>query len=435
MISGRGSFAPAGRAEWRRAWPVPFAAMIGSAASILYFTTLGFFLKPIQAETHWTLSQITMAVPIVALIGAVLQPLVGLLIDRVNARYVSIVGFTIITVILGAAGIVSHTVLEWWALWVVLGILADLGKAPVWAKIVTSVFDASRGLALAVTGAGLGLFALVTPALTMWLIDAYGWRMAYVYLAGLSLIVTLPITCVVFGNDKFFVGSAVAGRRADGAAKVVGLGLTVGQAVRGRQFWQLVVAGFCVGAGLSSVTLHFPNMLAEKGLSHPQIAIVAGTLGLTTLLGRIITGGLLDLLSGRVIGAVIFLAPTISCALYVLGPVNLPTAIFIATLFGIASGAEMDVIAFLTSRYIGLRSFGFAFASVMAGLGVGSGVWPQATSMLHDRYGSYSLATIMLAGILVLGAVVIGALGKVPNLEHLQEDDEEAAMAMVSSAP
>ena len=67
--------------------------------------------------------------------------------------------------------------------------------------------------------------------------------------------------------------------------------------------------------------------------------------------------------------------PAVACGL-LLGMPSSPLALAIAALLiGLAAGAELDVIAFLTSRYFGMRSFGEIYGVQLMFFAVGSGAF------------------------------------------------------------
>jgi MFS family permease len=71
----------------------------------------------------------------------------------------------------------------WWGLWLFYAACAATMKPTVWASGVSSMFVMGRGLALSVMLCGTGLGSSLTPIVGNYLIDAFGWRTAYIGLA------------------------------------------------------------------------------------------------------------------------------------------------------------------------------------------------------------------------------------------------------------
>jgi MFS family permease len=68
------------------------------------------------------------------------------------------------------------------------------------------------------------------------------------------------------------------------------------------------------------------------------------------------------------------------------------SSVLAAILIGISLGAEVDLIAYLQSRYFGLRRFGEIYGYLLAIFMVGSGVGPFTMGAAYAHFGNYSLA-------------------------------------------
>ena len=80
-------------------------------------------------------------------------------------------------------------------------------------------------------------------------------------------------------------------------------------------------------------------------------------------------------------------------------------------LVGIGVGPEVDLIAFLLSRYLGMRSFGEIYGYLFSIFMLGAGLGPFATGVSYDRTGSYHLMLVCFACALALASLPILRLG------------------------
>jgi hypothetical protein len=64
-------------------------------------------------------------------------------------------------------------------------------------------------------------------------------------------------------------------------------------------------------------------------------------------------------------------------------------------------GAEADLIAYLQSRYFGLRAFGQIYGYLFAVFTVGTGLGPFVMGAAYDATGSYRPALIAFVAVLV----------------------------------
>jgi MFS family permease len=87
------------------------------------------------------------------------------------------------------------------------------------------------------------------------------------------------------------------------------------------------------------------------------------------------------------------------------------SACIAAVLVGLGIGAEVDIIAYLTSRYFGLRSYGAIFGWIWAVFGVSGGLGAYLMGFGFDKTGSYLVPLIGFFCASVLAALLIVALG------------------------
>ena len=78
---------------------------------------------------------------------------------------------------------------------------------------------------------------------------------------------------------------------------------------------------------------------------------------------------------------------------------------------GLGLGAEVDVMAYLTSRYFGLQSFGAIYGFIFAtfGLSAGSGAYLMGAGF--DATGSYALPLTLFCIATLIGAALMLRLG------------------------
>ena len=85
---------------------------------------------------------------------------------------------------------------------------------------------------------------------------------------------------------------------------------------------------------------------------------------------------------------------------------------FIGTMLcGLGIGAEVDLMAFLVSRYFGLRAFGAVYGLMFAIFSLGVGMGPFLMGLSHDFLHSYVPMMIVFEVALALAIGVLLALG------------------------
>ena len=80
-------------------------------------------------------------------------------------------------------------------------------------------------------------------------------------------------------------------------------------------------------------------------------------------------------------------------------------------LVGLGLGAEVDLIAFFISRYLGLRSFGEIYGYMFAVFMFGSAIGPLAMGLGFERFKTYHAVLVVFGGLLLLAIALMLRLG------------------------
>lgn len=91
-------------------------------------------------------------------------------------------------------------------------------------------------------------------------------------------------------------------------------------------------------------------------------------------------------------------------------------------LIGLAAGAELDLLAYLTSKYFGAAHYPAIFGAIIAFFTVGAGIAPPLFGGLAQAFQGYSTVMWMAIGLLILSIFLFLALGKYPALSAARSD-------------
>ena len=401
---------PSASQEWRRHWPMVLAAMVGMSFYTVVTYSFGTFIDPIEKAFGWSRAEISAGLTIFAVIATLGGPPIGALLDRVGTRMMAILG----TIGAGAAfagfSLASGTLTQWYVLWVIYGLCALGIKSTVWSAGVSSVFSTSRGLALAAMLSGSAVGQTLAPIIAERLIDAQGWRAAYMWLgfgwAGLALVL------LIF----FFRDARELGKRDAATAGVAPVlpGLTFREGMRNSRIIRILVANVLMAMVGSGVSVHLVPLITETGLTRSTAVEVAASAGLAGLVGKFLTGWLLDRYQSSFI-------PFFSFAIAALGHfllLNLFHSVAGLTagsmILGYASGAGLQVSTYLVSRYGGLKAFGALFGTIASAMMLGTALGPVLAGKVHDITGSYDALLIAAIPVMLLSALLFVGLGRYP---------------------
>lgn len=386
-------------------WLVAFASAVGIFCWSLPPFSFAVFLKPISDEFGWSRQSVSALIGVSAMVSAICSAPIGYLIDRVGARRVVLPS-------LAAAGLVfaSRAFLEppFWHLVVLFGLsgLVGMGTSPVaYGRLLASWFDERRGQALGFAIAGGALGAMVHPPLAQALIDAGGWRSAHLVLGGVMLVLGLPIALRYLTPYP-----SGAGPR---QGRDVAAGATVREALGSRLFWILAVVLLCDSIANSSLTVHLPALLLDRGVSAGQSALALSALGGAAFLGRLSSGWMLDRWFGPYLSVGLLMLSTAGLLVLTTAQTAVGGAVA-AALVGFGMGGEADVTPYLLTRYFGLRSFSTLYGVMFMATAIAWGIGPALMGRAYDASGSYTAHLEVLGAMLLVAAVLMLVLPRYP---------------------
>jgi MFS family permease len=398
--------------EFRRGWPVVLAAACGAGAGVtgVTFYSLSLFLVPLTQAFDWSRTQVSAAKTFIT-IGLILTaPIAGHFADRLGVRRIALASMTAFALAVLAMTQINANILTFYGGLLVMAAAGGGTTALVWTRGVATWFVRRRGVALALTLTGTGLAGILTPPVIGGLIDGFGWQAGYVGIAAVAALSLIPVW-LSFAERGAAPADAVHEAPAHG-------GLTVREAVRTRRFWQNGFAFTLVGAVVSSLSVHLVPLLTDSGLSRATAASVASILGAAVIVGRLLTGVLVDRFHPPYVAGLFLFLPVIGMALFLVAPNVLPLIVLAAIMIGFAAGSEVDLLPYLTARYFGLKSYGriygWQFVMFYSGVGVG----PVSFGWVFDRFGSYTLALLWGMPALAIGALAIASLGRASPMDR-----------------
>jgi predicted MFS family arabinose efflux permease len=388
-----------GRSEIRQAWLVLLGCVLANALSVqvLPVYTASVFVSPLQRDFGWSRTEISIATTLIAFGTAAASPIVGLLLRRFPPVALIIVSLGAIGACFFGFSLMTGAIRNFWLIALVLAVLGA-GASPVAvSRILIANFDKQRGLALGLSMFGIGVVAACAPPLTAELIARLGWRAGYASLAAVS-IAAIPVVALLLtrrGRSK----SRRAGDSKGAALEVAN--------PRARLAY-LCLGFFMVAVSIGGVVVHFVPMLIDGHFDPLVAGHLAGLVGISVLVGRIVTGVALDRIKFPGLAAGIM---AMSAAGFILvGLASGRASVLAAPLVGLSLGAELDLVAFAAGAYFSAAwlelSLGVLYAIFLCGLGLSPIIYAQ----IYERGGAYSPAFLLAGFLLFLGSAVFAGL-------------------------
>ena len=171
--------------ELRRKQSLIVSSAFGVACSsiVLPYYTMSALVGPVTEEFGWDRSDMLLSLVFSSGLGAAVSPIVGVLIDRFGARRIALPSLVGLSAGFALASQVDGQLWLMYAAYAVMAIGGG-GTIPVtWSRALTTNFAKRRGLALGIALSGTGVCGAFAPNYTVWLTDAFGWRVAFLGLA------------------------------------------------------------------------------------------------------------------------------------------------------------------------------------------------------------------------------------------------------------
>ncbi|MEP0605856.1 MAG: MFS transporter [Marinomonas sp.] len=373
----------------------------------------GFFVGPVTEEFGWSIAQFFLGFTVMSLLGLFAAPLVGSLAQKYGIRT------------LGIAGLIGHalgyillsfnpnSLPLWYLTWALISFLAAGSLPIIWTSVLNGWFVKNRGKAVGITMAGTGIGAFLLPPIVEFLIADYGWRFAYRAIGAGAMLIALPFVFFWFQEKP---SGPVEGTENPAQS----WGLTRKEALRTGKFWTLAVVLLLTVFVVVGLLANFEQILSEKGYERGTIAIFAALLGISVIVARVGVGALVDRFWAPAVAAVAFIIPIMGILLIIYAPPSMAVGVGIAVAIGIASGAELDLLAYLTSKYFGPRNYTEIFGGIFAMFAIGAGVAPPIFGAMAESTGSYHAPLYLGMGCLAMTIVLYLSLGRYPD-EALRE--------------
>ena len=128
-----------------------------------------------------------------SIVAALLAPFIGAFVDRVGVRRVLLPAIVLLSVCYVALANLTPSILHYYVAMAGLVLVGMATTGVSFTRAVTSWFDQSRGLALAVSRFGLTIAGASLPIVVNSAIQSYGYAGGYYAMAAVALLIGLAV--------------------------------------------------------------------------------------------------------------------------------------------------------------------------------------------------------------------------------------------------
>lgn len=348
----------------------------------------------IASDTGWSLTTVTALFSASQVIAGLAGIPVGRWVQARGPRPVMTAG-ALVAVPSVAAMALAPNLWGFAAAWLVAGTaMAGLFYPPAFAALALWY---GQGKVRALTALTLvtGLSSTVFAPLTALLEGVWGWRVAYLVLATILLLVVLPLHAFALPSGRTTENVGQRGKQRKDVASVV----------RSRAFWALAAALALGSFTMYAVTVNMIPLLGEQGFSTTEAAWALGVVGVGQVLGRLVYAPI-ERRTGPMPRAVAILgACSVTTLFLALAPGPLGLILVIAVLAGMTRGILTLLQATAAADRWGTEHYATLNGIMHTPLMLAVAVAPWAGAALAGPLGGYQAAFAVLAALAALGAL------------------------------
>ena len=390
--------------------------------------TLSIFIDPMTTEFGWSRTEISGAVSLGGILGAVAAPLIGPFLDKNGAR--TILCFAVLTTGVPLLFISTVNALPLFYVFYCIARMNftgpyDLG---IYGSIVNWFYQ-TRSFATSVTTLALMSGLVAMPLIAHTAMQAGGWRTAWIAVGATVLIVGFVPAWLLLVRRPEDLGMEIDGAPISKAADVSGddsatkpilepePAFTRTEAIRTPAFWLLSLFTMLAWPIQAGVSLHQAPFLIERGLDPTVAAAAVSTFSLTSGITGFAYGFWPKRIPLRF--ALVLVGLLLGAAALAMHEVDsIPMAYGAAILFGCGIGGLLTILPIAWAAFFGRRSYG-AIRGVALTIQVASqAAGPLIAGALRDLTGTYDAPLMTFACFGFAGAAV-AFLAKPPKAQTL----------------
>lgn len=368
--------------------------------------TFSAFLDQLQRDFGASRGSVSLVFSLAGFLYLGLGVVSGPLADRFGSRPFAVIGMVLLGVGLALAS-VARNLIEVYAAYS-LGVGLGLGCAYVPAiGAVQRWFVRRRGFASGLAVAGIGLGTLVMPPLASLLIDALGWRGAYLVLGAVALLLGGGMALLI-ENDPRGRGLNPDGDEQAGQTVQAG-GASVRDAIRSGRFISLYAACLICSFGVFVPFVHLVPFARDHGIAASMAALLLGVIGIGSTAGRFFLGTIADRMGRERSLLMMFVGMAASFSIWAFSANVWSLAVF-AFVYGVFYGGWVAVLPAVVMDYFGGRNVSGIIGVLYTSAAIGTLIGPSAAGFAFDLSHSYELPIIASAAANVVAAVIVALM-------------------------
>jgi MFS family permease len=388
-------------------WVIVGVSFITLALAYGVWYSFSVFFVALLEEFDWGRSVLAGAFSLCIIIHSLVGPFVGEMVDRWGPRRVISLG----SLCLGIGLALCRQTQTWWQFYLFFGAITAIGIGAIgWVPnviLIQNWFKKQRGLAIGIISSGIGIGILVCIPTIQYLILQFGWRNTYGLMAISIPFIVISMALAFLKRSPQITPSPPAETEIPQAVVSDSLIInedwasqswSIRKAVTTKQFWLLSLSFFLGNFVTQSIFAHQVAFFVDRGLEALFASYIVGMIGIVSLGGKILWGGLSDRI-GREI------TYTLGIACCILGTIILilfrffsfpALTYFFSLFFGMGYAVTAALPPLIALDFFEGQAYGRIFGTLMVFIGSGGAFGAWFTGFIFDLTGSYVPAFVLL---------------------------------------
>ena len=420
-------------------WLVGVASVLLTLMSLTVFQGLGTMLVALERQFGWSRTAMSGAFSLGRAEGALLGPLEGLVIDRVGARRMVLLGYILMGLgfiwlsqieLLGQLGLLTwldftlhvlpfstldQSLVHFYASYMLITVGSGFGGWLALVAMVNNWFLRRRSLAMAISMTGIHLGGLLVPLLAL-AIETLGFDGAALGIGVLLLIIIGPAAKAIRTRPEDI------GLTPDGDPKTTRPDdstpdeerpvkddepeFTAMQALKTPAFWMLTVAQVASSISIVTLALHLVPKLTDTGMSLSAAGTVVTTYTLVALPALFVSGYYADRLPKTLMISFFLFLQGAGILIVALSDSFLMAYAF-AIFYGAGFGGRTPLTTAIRGDYFGRKAFATIMGLSQLPMNLAMIAAPLFAGYMFDTTGTYIVPFTTFAVLSFLGAVLM----------------------------
>ncbi len=365
------------------------------ALGVGIYISFGVFFNPLMEEFGWSRA----AIAGVASTAFFSMGIFGVIIGRLNDVFGPRLLMSAAALLLGLGCVLMGRLTTLWELYLYFGIIFGMGFSAIDVIALTTIarwFSHRRGFMTGIVKVGTGAGQFAMPLAASGLILLYGWR-STIAIIGSVVAVILLLMAQLLHRDPSALGLSNLPEtgKSNLPLPATAPSLPLPRVFRTVQFWTICLLNLFLVFCLMVIMLHIVPHVRDSGVPPIQAAGVLSTIGAVSMLGRFVSGLVIDKRGSKTVMKV--------CFLLLLGDLvwlQLADRLWMLYLFGVvyglAHGGFFTAISPLVAEWFGIHSHGTLIGIVLFFGTAGGAAGPLLAGHLFDLSGSYRSTFLIL---------------------------------------